>query len=297
MIQSKLKGMGVAFITPFKADDSVDYDAIVRLIDYQISNGIDFLVIMATTAETPTLSEDEKLKIREVVVDRVQCRVPIVLGVGSNNTRIAVEQLKKDEFKGIDAILSTVPSYNKPNQEGLYQHFKAVSEASPLPIVLYNVPGRTGTNMTAETTLRLANEFHNIIAIKEASGNMSQIDEILRKKPVAFQVLSGDDSLTYPLMTLGAVGVVSVLGNAFPKEMSKMTHLILEGDYNNARIIHHQYSDLFKLIFVDGSPAGIKSILNTMGLCENKLRLPLVPIRAEIYIKIREALHKLHVKC
>ena len=297
MIQSKLKGMGVAFVTPFNEDESVDYDAIIRLVDYQIQNGIDFLVILATTAETPTLTEEEKIKIRQVVVERVQGRIPIVLAVGSNNTRAVVEQLKNDKFEGIDAILSVVPFYNKPSQEGIYQHFKAIAEASPLPVVLYNVPGRTGTNMKAETTLRLANDFSNIIAVKEASGDITQMDDIIKNKPKTFEVLSGDDAMTYPLITLGAVGVISVIGNAFPKEFSKMTRLALKGDYSNALLIHHQFTELFKLTFVDGNPAGVKSILSAMGLCKNKLRLPLVPTRITTFEKIREVLHALNVKC
>lgn len=297
MIQSKLKGMGVAFVTPFNEDESVDYNAIIRLVDYQIQNGIDFLVILATTAETPTLTEEEKIKIRQVVVERVQGRIPIVLAVGSNNTRAVVEQLKNDKFEGIDAILSVVPFYNKPSQEGIYQHFKAIAEASPLPVVLYNVPGRTGTNMKAETTLRLANDFSNIIAVKEASGDITQMDDIIKNKPKTFEVLSGDDAMTYPLITLGAVGVISVIGNAFPKEFSKMTRLALKGDYSNALLIHHQFTELFKLTFVDGNPAGVKSILSAMGLCKNKLRLPLVPTRITTFEKIREVLHALNVKC
>jgi 4-hydroxy-tetrahydrodipicolinate synthase len=297
MIQSKLKGMGVAFVTPFNEDESVDYDAIIRLVDYQIQNGIDFLVILATTAETPTLTEEEKTKIRKVIIERVQGRIPIVLGVGGNNTRAVVEQLKNDKFEGIDAILSVVPFYNKPSQEGLYQHFKAIAEASPLPVVLYNVPGRTGTNMKAETTLRLANDFSNIIAVKEASGDITQMDDIIKNKPKTFEVLSGDDAMTYPLITLGAVGVISVIGNAFPKEFSKMTRLALQGDYSNALLIHHQFTELFKLTFVDGNPAGVKSILSAMGLCKNKLRLPLVPTRITTFEKIREVLHALNVKC
>ena len=243
------------------------------------------------------MSEDEKTKIRKVIIERVQGRIPIVLAVGGNNTRAVVEQLKNDEFEGIDAILSVVPFYNKPSQEGLYQHFKAIAEASPLPIVLYNVPGRTGTNMKAETTLRLANDFSNIIAVKEASGDITQMDDIIKNKPKTFEVLSGDDAMTYPLITLGAVGVISVIGNAFPKEFSKMTRLALQGDYSNALLIHHQFTELFKLTFVDGNPAGVKSILSAMGLCKNKLRLPLVPTRITTFEKIREVLHALNVKC
>ena len=297
MIQSKLRGMGVAFITPFKEDESVDYEAIIRLVDYQLQNGTDFLVILATTAETPTLSEEEKLKIRKLIIERVNGQIPIVLGVGGNNTRAVVETLKNDDFTGIDAILSVVPYYNKPSQEGLYQHFKAIANATTLPVILYNVPGRTGVNMTAETTLRLARDFNNIVAIKEASGNITQMDDIIKNKPENFNVLSGDDGITFPLITLGAVGVISVIGNAFPREFSKMTRLALAGDYANALSIHHKFTELFDLLFVDGNPAGVKSMLNAMGMIENKLRLPLVPTRITTFEKIRSVLNELNIKC
>jgi len=297
MIQSKLRGMGVAFITPFKEDESVDYEAIIRLVDYQLQNGTDFLVILATTAEAVTLSAEEKIKIQKLIIERVNGQIPIVLGVGGNNTRAVVETLKHDDFTGIDAILSVVPYYNKPSQEGIYQHFKAISNATNLPIILYNVPGRTGVNMTAETTLRLARDFKNIVAIKEASGNITQMDDIIKNKPEDFNVLSGDDGITFPLITLGAVGVISVIGNAFPREFSRMTRLALAGDYANALSIHHKFTELFDLLFVDGNPAGVKSMLNAMGMIENKLRLPLVPTRITTFEKIRAVLIELNIKC
>lgn len=297
MIQSKLKGMGVAFITPFNEDESVDYEAITRLIDFQLSNGTDFLVILATTAETPTLSPDEKAEIRRLIVERVNGRIPIVMGVGGNNTRMLVEQLEHDDLLGIDAILSVVPFYNKPSQEGMYQHFCTIAAASRKPVILYNVPGRTGVNMTAETTLRLARDCQNIIGIKEASGNFGQIDDIIKNKPDTFEVLSGDDGITYPLITLGAVGVISVIGNAFPREFSQMTRLALAGDFRNALSIHQRFAELFKLLFVDGNPAGVKAMMHSMGLIKNKLRLPLVPTRLTTYEEIREVLHQLGIKC
>ena len=289
--------MGVAFITPFKEDESVDYEAIIRLVDYQLQNGTDFLVILATTAEAVTLSAEEKIKIQKLIIERVNGQIPIVLGVGGNNTRAVVETLKHDDFTGIDAILSVVPYYNKPSQEGIYQHFKAISNATNLPIILYNVPGRTGVNMTAETTLRLARDFKNIVAIKEASGNITQMDDIIKNKPEDFNVLSGDDGITFPLITLGAVGVISVIGNAFPREFSRMTRLALAGDYANALSIHHKFTELFDLLFVDGNPAGVKSMLNAMGMIENKLRLPLVPTRITTFEKIRAVLIELNIKC
>jgi 4-hydroxy-tetrahydrodipicolinate synthase len=296
MINNKLTGMGVALITPFKEDESVDYNALGRLIDYQIKNGIDYLVALGTTAETATLTDLEKKELADFILHRVKGRVPIVMGVGGNCTRAVVEELKTKDFTGVDAILSVTPYYNKPSQEGLYQHYKALAEATTLPIVLYNVPGRTGVNMTTETTLRLAREFSNIVAIKEASGNISQMDEIIKNKPKDFMVISGDDGITFPLITLGAVGVISVIGNAFPKEFSRMVRLALKGDYNNALEIHHQFTELFNLLFVDGNPAGVKCMLSAMGFIENKLRLPLVPTRITTYEQIRKVLAGLNVK-
>jgi 4-hydroxy-tetrahydrodipicolinate synthase len=292
-----LKGMGVALITPFKTNGDVDYTALLHLVDYQIQNGTDYLVVLGTTAETPTLTVAEQKEIVQLVVDRVKGRIPIVLGVGGNNTRAVSEKLKTDDFSGIDAILSVVPYYNKPSQEGIYQHYKQIAQSTQLPVVLYNVPGRTGVNMTAETTLRLAKEFNNVVGVKEASGNMTQIGTIIKYKPRDFQVISGDDGITFPLITFGAVGVISVIGNAFPKEFSRMVRLALSGDYANALSIHHSFTELFELLFVDGNPAGVKSMLNMMGYIENELRLPLIPTRITTYEKIRAVLNELNIKC
>ena len=297
MADINLKGMGVALITPFKEDESVDYEALGRLVDYLLQNGADYLVVLGTTAETPTLTEEEKKKIIELVVTKVRHRIPIVLGVGGNCTKSVVDKLKNDNFEGIDAILSVVPYYNKPSQEGIYQHYKAIAQATELPVILYNVPGRTGVNMTAETTFRLAREFKNIIAVKEASGNITQMDDIIKNKPKDFNVISGDDGITFPLITLGAIGVISVIGNAFPREFSRMVRLALAGDYDSARTIHHRFTELFSLLFVDGNPAGVKSMLSMMGFVENRLRLPLVPTRIVTYEKIRNVLHELSIKC
>lgn len=297
MADINLKGMGVALITPFKEDESVDYEALGRLVDYLLQNGADYLVVLGTTAETPTLTEEEKKKIIELVVTKVRHRIPIVLGVGGNCTKSVVDKLKNDNFEGVDAILSVVPYYNKPSQEGIYQHYKAIAQATELPVILYNVPGRTGVNMTAETTLRLAREFKNIIAVKEASGNITQMDDIIKNKPKDFNVISGDDGITFPLITLGAIGVISVIGNAFPREFSRMVRLALAGDYDSARTIHHRFTELFSLLFVDGNPAGVKSMLSMMGFVENRLRLPLVPTRIVTYEKIRNVLHELSIKC
>jgi 4-hydroxy-tetrahydrodipicolinate synthase len=273
----KLVGMGVALVTPFTADGSVDFDALGRLVEYQIKNKADYLVILGTTAETPTLLEQEKEAIKSFIVERVAGRVPLVLGVGGNCTASVVEQAKNVDPRTFSAILSVTPYYNKPSQEGIYQHYKAVAESSSVPVILYNVPGRTGVNMTAQTTLRLAREFDNIVAIKEASGNITQMDEIIENKPENFVVISGDDGVTFPLITLGAVGVISVIGNAFPAEFSKMVRLALNGEYESARKIHAKFNELFSLLFVDGNPAGVKSMLSMMGFIENRLRLPLVP--------------------
>ncbi len=289
--------MGVALITPFKEDGSVDYDSLLRLVEYQVQNGIDFLCVLGTTAETPTLTAEEKRKIKSLVIERVNGRVPILLGVGSNCTQTVIDTIKNDDMTGVDALLIAVPYYNKPSQEGIYQHYKAIAQSTKLPIVLYNVPGRTGVNMTAATTLRLAHDFDNIVAIKEASGDISQMDEIIKKKPEKFDVISGDDGITFPLITLGAVGVISVIGNAFPREFSRMTRLALAGDYSSALTIHHQFTELFKLLFVDGNPAGVKAMLSMMGMIENKLRLPLVPTRITTYEEMRKVLEGLKVKC
>jgi len=289
--------MGVALITPFKSDESIDFDALARLVEYQIKNGTDYLVVLGTTAETPTLTEKEKEDVTRFVIQCAAKRIPIVLGVGGNNTKAVVETLKTTDFSGIDAILSVTPYYNKPSQEGIYQHYAAIAKASPLPIVLYNVPGRTGVNMLAETTLRLAKEFNNICAIKEASGNFSQIDDIIKNKPADFMVISGDDGITFPLITLGAVGVISVIGNAFPSEFSRMVRLGLQGDYKSARLIHHHFNELIQLLFVEGNPAGVKSMLAVMGFIDNTLRLPLVPNTIKTYEKIRIVLNELNIKC
>ena len=291
-----LKGMGIALVTPFKADGSVDYEALVKLVEYQVQNGTDYLVVLGTTAETPTLTETEKAEIKRRVVTQVRRRVPVVLGVGGNCTRAVVDTLRQADLQDVDAILSVVPYYNKPSQEGIFRHYEAIAEATTRPVILYNVPGRTGTNMTAETTLRLARTFRNIVAVKEASGNIKQMNDIIKNKPADFQVISGDDGITYPLIALGAVGVISVIGNAFPREFSRMVRLALEGDYDNARVIHSRFMELFDLLFVDGNPAGVKSMLNMMGFIENRVRLPLVPTRLTTYEKIREILNRLQDK-
>lgn len=280
---------------PFKQDGSVDYEAILRLVEYQLENGADFFCILATTGETPTLTREERQKIKDLVVDKVQTRVPILMGCGGYNTAAIVEELRNGDFKGVDGILSVCPYYNKPSQEGLYQHFKTIAAATQLPVVLYNVPGRTGVNMKAETTVRLARDCQNIVAIKEASGNLEQVDEIIKNKPHDFDVISGDDALTFPMISCGAVGVISVIGNALPKEFSKMIRLQMRGEYDPARKIHHRFTDLFSLLFVDGNPAGVKAMLHEMGFIENVLRLPLVPTRITTRQRMSEIMRELKI--
>lgn len=295
MMHNIFKGLGIALITPFNEDGSVDYDSLRNLLDYQLKNGADFLCILATTGETPTLTADEKLEIKNLVVDKVAGRIPILMGCGGNNTAAVVEELKTGDFRGIDGVLSVCPYYNKPSQEGLYQHFKAIATATKLPVVLYNVPGRTGINLKAETTVRLATDCNNIVAIKEASGNLEQVDEIIKNKPRDFDVISGDDALTFPMISCGAVGVISVIGNALPKEFSKMIRLQMRGEYDGARKIHHRFTDLFSLLFIDGNPAGVKAMLSEMGMIKNILRLPLVPTRISTLQRMSEIMKELKI--
>ena len=290
MAQNIFKGLGIALVTPFTQEGEVDYTALSRLIDYQLANGADFLCILATTGETPTLTADEKAKIKQMVIEKAGKKVPVLMGCGGNNTAEVVRELKEADFAGIDGILSVCPYYNKPSQEGLYQHFKAIATASPLPVVLYNVPGRTGVNLKAETTVRLAKDCPNIVAIKEASGSLEQVDEIIKNKPDSFDVISGDDALTFPMIACGAAGVISVIGNALPKEFSRMIRLEMKGEIDAARKIHHRFTDLFNLLFVDGNPAGVKAMLHEMGMIENVLRLPLVPTRLTTMQRISDCL-------
>ena len=278
MAHLNILGMGVALVTPFTSDKDIDFTALERVIDHIVGNGADFLVALGTTGETPALFPEERKAVKDFIRQKAGGRLPLVLGVGGNNTAEVVKELKTDDLSGYSAILSVVPPYNKPSQEGIFQHFKTIAEVSPLPVILYNVPGRTGVNMTSDTTLRLAREVPGIIGIKEASGDIHQIQRLLREKPDNFTVLSGDDGMTYPLMALGAGGVISVLGNAYPKEFSDMVHLCLEGNYIEAVDVHFRFRDMIRLLFADGNPAGVKCVMHDMGLIENVLRLPLVPV-------------------
>ena len=293
MVENIFRGLGIALVTPFTSSGEIDYPSLEKLIEYQLANGADFLCILATTGETPCLSVEERVSIKQFVVEKVAGRVPILMGCGGNNTLALIEEIRNTNFSGIDGLLSVCPYYNKPSQEGLYRHFMKIAEESPLPVVLYNVPGRTGVNLKAETTLRLANDAPNIVAIKEASGNLEQVDQIIKNKPVGFDVLSGDDALTFSMVASGAAGAISVIGNALPKEVSRMIRLEFGGEYEPARRIHHMFTELYSLLFVDGNPAGVKALLSEMGFIENELRLPLVPTRITTMQQMADILKKL----
>lgn len=282
------RGMGVALVTPFTADGRVDFDALSRLIDLHINEGTDFLCILGTTAETPCLTIEEKNTVTRFAVDQIAGRMPILLGAGGNCTAEVVHHLNSSDLSGIDGVLIVAPYYNKPSQDGLYRHFSAVAEATELPVVLYNVPGRTGVNIEAETTLRIAREHENVVAIKEASGRFTQIEDIVREAPEGFEVLSGDDGITFELLTLGATGVISVIGNAYPRLFSRMVHAAIEGDFTSSLLLHRRMSELFRLLSVDGNPSGIKGLLSVMGHIENVLRLPLVPAREATLARLEE---------
>lgn len=271
-------GAGVALITPFNEDKSVDYSALDRLIEDQIEGGIDYLVVLGTTAETPALSDDEKKEIVRFVIEKNAGRLKIVVGMGGNNTLALVHSIQTTNFKGVDAILSVTPYYNKPTQEGLFQHFKLVVEASPVPVIMYNVPGRTGVNMDADTTLRIANLSKKVVAIKEASGDLAQFAKIITNAPDYFKVISGDDSLTLPSVAMGSIGVISVIANALPGKLSQLTHASLEGNLGTASQLHLQMAEMLKLIFREGNPGGVKALMEMMGKAKNQLRLPLVSV-------------------
>lgn len=277
MKKNPFVGTGVALVTPFNDDYSVDYPSLRNIVDYTLQNGADFLVALGTTSEAPTMNADEKAKVVKTIVETAQGRCPILLGMGGNNTAALVESIRNQDFNGIDGILSVVPYYNKPNQRGMKAHFTAVADASPVPVVLYNVPGRVGVNLQSATTVELA-QHPNIIAVKEASGNLQQIMEILRDKPSDFTVLSGDDGITQPMMALGAKGVISVAANGYPRPFCDMVHKMLEDKEKEALPLHYKMLRMNGLIFADGSPAGIKALMAHIGLCKNVLRLPLVPV-------------------
>jgi 4-hydroxy-tetrahydrodipicolinate synthase len=290
---NRFYGTGVAMVTPFHADGQVDYEGLKNLINYLIDGGVEYLVSLGTTGESVTLSAEEKEKVFTFTAEVVNGRVGLVAGIGGNNTQEVVEHAKRFNIKGYDAILSASPSYNKPTQEGIYQHYKAIAQNSALPIILYNVPGRTGSNVTAETTVRLANDFKNIIGIKEASGNFDQFNQIMRDKPEGFLLISGDDPVALPMIALGAVGVISVIGNALPRHLSDMIRVCLTGNFKAAQAGHLQLIDFTRLMFVDGSPAGVKTALKQIGICGDTVRLPLVQVSANVACQIINETKKL----
>ena len=293
MNNDKFKGTGVAIVTPFNKDKTVDNKSLIKVVNHIITGGVEYIVVLGTTGESVTLTKEEKKSVISVVVNTVNKRVPVVLGLGGNNTQEIIESLNKlSEVKQVDAILSVSPYYNKPNQRGIYEHYKAIAKACPLPLILYNVPGRTSSNISAETTLKLANECKNIIGIKEASGNIEQAMKIIKYKPKDFLVISGDDSLTLPMIACGADGVISVVANAFPKDYSEMTRQILAGNVKKAQQLHYKLTDITEQLFADGNPAGIKAALDILGICKPVVRLPLVEVNSETRKKLEELIKK-----
>jgi len=282
-MNKNFRGAGVALITPFKADLSIDFDGLGKIVDSQLENQIDYMVVLGTTAETATLNAVEKQQIVDFVCKRADGKIPIIIGIGGNNTQAVIDTALSMDLSKADAILSVVPYFSKPTQEGIFQHYLAIAKESPLPLILYNVPGRTGVNMSAETTLRLAHASDKIIATKEASGNMSEITKILRDKPAGFTVLSGDDSLVVPMIAIGAEGVISVAANIVPKAMADLTHLALEGNFKAAAKLHLRMQKICEALFIDGNPGGAKAALHSAGIIENILRLPLVPVNSATY--------------
>jgi 4-hydroxy-tetrahydrodipicolinate synthase len=288
----RFKGTGVAIVTPFKNDLSIDFASLGKVINHVIDGGIGYIVSLGTTGETVTLSKDEKSAVVSYTLEVVDKRVPVVLGIGGNNTQELIGCIRDFDLTNIDAILSVSPYYNKPNQRGLYLHYKALAASSPVPVILYNVPSRTGSNLTAETCLQLAKDCENIIGIKEASGDMIQIMKILRDKPEDFLVISGDDATAMAVIAAGGVGVISVIANAFPAAWSEMINHALKTNMKSAREIQYKYLELIELLFADGSPAGVKAMLSIMGLCHNNLRLPLVPVNKSILARIQKAIEE-----
>ena len=283
----KIKGTGVALITPFNEDFSVDYIGLEKLVNYQVDGGIDYLVLMGTTGESAVLSKTEKQELIAFCKKINAGRLPIVLGIGGNNTLALVEEMKNTDFAGVDAVLSVSPAYNKPTQEGIYQHYKMIAEACPLPIILYNVPGRTASNMAADTTMRLANDFENIVAVKEASGNMDQIMNIIKNKPSDFVVLSGDDGLTLPMIHMGAEGVISVIGQSHPKQYSDMVSFGMSGNKKIANQLHYSLYDYYGPLYAEGNPTGVKACLELLGICKSVVRPPLVGASDAIKNKLK----------
>jgi len=285
----KFRGTGVAIVTPFKNDSSIDFAALGRVINHVIKGGVNYIVAMGTTGEAPTITKDEKQAILSYVTEVIDNRVPLVAGIGGNNTQEIINSIRELDLTGVDGILSVAPYYNKPGQRGLFQHFKAIATCSPLPVIIYNVPGRTSSNISSDTCLELANEFDNIVAVKEASGDMAQIMRIIKGKPENFLVISGDDMMTIPIIAAGGAGVISVLANSYPSECSELVNHALKNNLKSAREIQFRFLEIIELLFVDGNPSGIKAFLSIMNLCNNNLRLPLVPVSKTVLARIQKA--------
>lgn len=290
----QFRGTGIALVTPFNEDGSIDFESLEKVIEHDIKGGVEYLVSLGTTGESATLNKEEKLEVLRFTAKVVNKRVPLVAGFGGNDTRELVEAIKSFDFEGYDALLSASPYYNKPTQEGIYQHYKAVAEASPVPVILYNVPGRTSSNITAETTLRLARDFKNVIAVKEASGNFDQVMQIIKHRPEGFLVISGDDLITLPLIAAGADGVISVIGNAIPGDFSEMVRLALKSDFAAARKLHYKLTDLTNLLFAEGNPGGVKAVLQLLGIGTDQVRLPLWRISKELTNKLKAELETIN---
>jgi 4-hydroxy-tetrahydrodipicolinate synthase len=289
----KFKGTGVAIVTPFKNDLSIDFSAFGRVVNHVIKGGVNYIVVLGTTGESVTITRDEKKAIINYILEAVDGRVPLVVGIGGNNTQDIINQIKGADLKHVDGILSVSPYYNKPSQRGIIQHFKAIATCSPVPVIIYNVPGRTGSNISADTCLQLAAECENIVGVKEASGNMEQIMKIIKGKPEDFLVISGDDMNTLPVIAAGGSGVISVLANAFPAQWSEMVGQCLKSNFKSAREIQFRLMEMIELLFIDGSPAGVKAMLSLMNLCQNTLRLPLVPVSRTVYSRIQKAIEEI----
>ncbi|HKK43213.1 MAG TPA: 4-hydroxy-tetrahydrodipicolinate synthase [Bacteroidales bacterium] len=290
----KFRGTGVAIVTPFKNDFSIDFAALGRVINHVIEGGVNYIVAMGTTGEPATLSRDEKKALIAYVVEVIDKRVPLVAGLGGNNTQEVINSVRQSNLSGIDGILSVAPYYNKPTQKGLFQHFKAIATSSPLPVIMYNVPGRTSCNISAETCLELAHACENIVAVKEASGDLAQIMKIVKGKPENFSVISGDDMLSIPVIAAGGTGTISVLANAFPGQTTEMVSMALKGNFKAAREIQFRLIEMIELLFTEGNPGGVKAMLNILNICQNNLRLPLVPVGRSVYARIQKSIEEVN---
>jgi 4-hydroxy-tetrahydrodipicolinate synthase len=289
----RFKGTGVAIVTPFKNDSSIDFAALGRVINHIISGGVNYIVALGTTGESVTLTKDEKKAVISYVVEVIDNRIPLVVGYGGNNTQDVINCIKHANLAGVDGILSVAPYYNKPSQKGIFMHFKEIATCSSLPVILYNIPGRTCCNISAETCLELAHECENIIGVKEASGDMSQIMKIIKGKPENFSVISGDDMLTIPVIAAGGSGVISVLANAFPAQCNELVSHALKGNFKSARELQFRFLETIELLFAEGNPSGVKAMLGIMGICQNNLRLPLIPVSRSLYLRIQKVLEEI----